>query len=133
MAASPGRTLAVCVAALVPVGAVLAAPAGAALKHPRAEQAFRKGIRDEARLEAHGARPSGIRISCVEVPKVDDVGACTGSFDLTRNGRTAHYVLTKKAATFRIDAGAIEYRVFAKAVRKVRGLPAETGLLGFLQ
>jgi hypothetical protein len=120
-------------AAVLPLGAVVAAPASATVAHPHAEQAFRKGIRDVARLDAHGAKPSRIRISCVEVPKVDDTGACTGSFDLTRGGRTAHYVLTKRAATVRLSRHAIEYHVYSRAAEGVRGLPRETALLGFLQ
>jgi hypothetical protein len=119
-------------AVVVPTIATTGA-ASAAVKNPKAEQAFKKGIRDVARLEGDGAKASNIKISCVEVPKVNDKGACKGSFDLTKDGKTAHYALTKKAATFRISPGAIEYRVYSKATQKVAGLPASTGLMGFLQ
>lgn len=120
------------VAALAPaLGATTAAHAS--VKNPQADAAMRKGIRDVARLEGNGAKASHIRISCVAVPKVDDKKPCSGSFDLTKDGRTAHYVLTEKARTFRIAKGAIEYRVSAKADHKVKGLPAITDLLGFLQ
>ena len=108
-------------------------PAAAAVKNPKADQAFKKGIRDVARLEGDGATPSNIRIACQPVPKVDDKAPCTGSFDLTKDGATAHYVLTAKARTFRISPGAIEYRVSSKATKKVAGLPGSTDLLGFLQ
>jgi hypothetical protein len=107
--------------------------AQAAVKNPKAVPAFKKGIRDVARLEGNGAKASNIKISCVEVPKVGDKGACKGSFDLTRNGRTAHYVLTQKARTLRIAQGAIEYRVASKATKKVKGLPGRTDLAGYLQ
>jgi hypothetical protein len=124
--------VALAAAALVPALAV-ASPAAAAIKNPRADQAFKKGIRDVARLEGDGATPSNIQIACQPVPKVDDKGPCTGSFDLSKDGGTAHYVLTAKARTFRLSPGAIEYRVSSKATKKVDGLPAATDLLGFLQ
>src|SRR3954468_4850000 len=79
--------------------------ATAAIKNPQADAAMRKGIRDVARIEGHGAKATHIKISCVAVPKVNDIKPCKGSFDLTRNGRTAHYVLTSKARTFRISKG----------------------------
>ncbi|MCW2992960.1 MAG: hypothetical protein JWQ18_455 [Conexibacter sp.] len=123
--------LALAVSVLVPT--IAATAAHAAVKNPQADQAFKKGIRDVARLEGDGATPSHIQISCVAVPKVDDKGACTGSFDLTKDGKTAHYVLTRKARTFRISPGAIEYRVASKATKKVAGLPGKTDLAGFLQ
>jgi hypothetical protein len=105
----------------------------AAVKNPQADAAMRKGIRDVARLEAAGSKATNIKITCVAVPKVNDKKPCSGSFDLTKDGKTAHYVLTKKARTFRISPGAIEYRVNSKATKKVQGLPASTDLLGFLQ
>ncbi|WCB94342.1 hypothetical protein DSM104299_03076 [Baekduia alba] len=107
--------------------------AQAAVKNPQADAAMRKGIRDVARLEGNGAKAANIRIACVAVPKVNDKKPCSGSFDLVKDGKTAHYVLTKKARTFRISARAIEYRVSAKATKKVQGLPAATDLAGFLQ
>jgi hypothetical protein len=105
----------------------------AAVKNPQADAAMRKGIRDVARLEAAGSKATNIKITCVAVPKVNDKKPCSGSFDLTKDGKTAHYVLTKKARTFRISPGAIEYRVSSKPTKKVQGLPASTDLLGFLQ
>jgi hypothetical protein len=107
--------------------------AQAAVKNPQADQAFKKGIRDVARIEGAGAKATNIKISCVAVPKVDDKKPCVGSFDLTKDGKTAHYTLTKKARTFRISPGAIEYRVASKADKKVAGLPSRTDLAGFLQ
>jgi hypothetical protein len=126
--------LALAVATIAPtIGTTTAAHA--AVKNPQADAAMRKGIRDVARLNAGGAATANhIKIRCVAVPKVDDKKPCTGSFDLTTSaGATAHYVLTKKARTFRISPGAIEYRVSAKATKKVAGLPGRTDLLGFLQ
>jgi hypothetical protein len=125
--------LPVILAAAVVAPTVATTAAQAAVKNPQADQAFKKGIRDVARIEAGGAKPSNIRISCVAVPKVNDKGACTGSFDLTKDGKTAHYVLTKKARTLRLSPGAIEYRVASKATKKVAGLPGQTDLAGFLQ
>jgi hypothetical protein len=120
-------------AAVVVAPTIAATAAQAAVKNPQADQAFKKGIRDVARLEGDGAKPSKIQISCTPVPKVDDKGPCTGSFDLTKDGKTAHYVLTRKARTLRISPGAIEYRVASKATKKVAGLPGQTDLAGFLQ
>jgi hypothetical protein len=107
--------------------------AQAAVKNPQADQAMRKGIRDFARIEGGGAKATKLRVSCVPVPEVNDKKPCSGTFDVTKGGETAHYVLTRKARTFRISPGAIEYRVSAKATNKVAGLPARTDLLGFLQ
>jgi hypothetical protein len=123
--------LALAVSVVAPTMATTAAQA--AVKNPQADQAFKKGIRDVARIEGAGAKPSNIAISCKAVPKVNDKGACTGSFDLVKGGKRAHYVLTKKARTFRISPGAIEYRVSSKATKKVQGLPGQTDLAGFLQ
>jgi len=123
--------LALALSVVAPTIATTAAQA--AVKNPQADQAFKKGIRDVARLEGDGAKATHIQISCKPVPEVNDKGACVGSFDLTKNGRTAHYVLTKKARTFRISPGAIEYRVASKATKKVQGLPGSTDLAGFLQ
>lgn len=134
MTLSPNKILPLVVAASIVAPALtIAAPANAAVKNPQALQAFKKGIRDVARLEGDGAKASNISVKCVAVPKVDDKGKCTGSFDLSKDGKTAHYVLTKKARTFRISPGAIEYRVSSKATKKVDGLPSSTDLAGFLQ
>lgn len=134
MTPSPKRILPLVVAAsIVAPTLTAAAPASAAVKNPQALQAFKKGIRDVARLEGDGAKASNVSVRCVAVPKVNDKGACTGSFDLVKDGKTAHYVLTKKARTFRISPGAIEYRVASKATKKVEGLPSSTDLAGFLQ
>jgi hypothetical protein len=125
--------LVVAAAIAAPTLTVAASPANAAVKDPKALQAFKKGIRDVARLEGDGVTAKHIEVRCVEVPEVNDKGRCTGSFDLVKAGRTAHYVLTAKARTFRISPGAIEYRVASKATKKVKGLPGSTDLAGFLQ
>jgi hypothetical protein len=124
-------SLALAVSVVAPTVATTAAQA--AVKNPQADQAFKKGIRDVARLQGDGAKSSNIEISCKPVPDVGDKRGCTGSFDLTKGGRTTHYVLTSKARTFRISPGAIEYRVASKATKKVQGLPGRTDLAGFLQ
>jgi hypothetical protein len=127
------KLLPLALAASVVVPTIATSAAQAAIKNPQADAAMRKGIRDVARLEAAGAKATNIKISCVAVPKVNDKKPCSGSFDLTKDGKTAHYVLTTKARTFRISPGAIEYRVNSKAAKKVQGLPGSTDLLGFLQ
>jgi hypothetical protein len=115
------------------VAATPAATASAAIKNPKADAAMRKGIRDVARFSADGAKASKIKIQCAPVKQVNDKGRCTGTFRLTKDGKSADYRLTAKAGTFRISPGAIEYHVFSKATHKVQGLPGSTGLMGFLQ
>jgi hypothetical protein len=134
MTPSPKKLLPLVLAASVALPTLtVAAPANAAVKNPKALQAFKKGIRDVARLEGDGTTAKNIKVTCVEVPEVNDKGKCTGSFDLVKGSAKAHYVLTAKARTFRISPGAIEYRVASKADKKVQGLPATTDLAGFLQ
>jgi hypothetical protein len=125
--------LVVAASIVAPTLTVAASPANAAVKNPKALQAFKKGIRDVARLEGDGVTAKRVKVKCVEVPEVNDKGRCTGSFDLVKDGRSARYVLTAKARTFRIARGAIEYRVASKAIKKVEGLPGSTDLAGFLQ
>src|SRR3954452_18424482 len=110
-----------------------AATAGAAIKNPQADAAMRRGTRDVARISADGATASKIRITCPPVKKVNQKRTCSGTFRLTKNGRSADYTLTSRNHVFRISPGAIEYRVSAKADDKVKGLPASTDLAGFLQ
>lgn len=92
--------------------------------------AFRAGVRAFARIE--DARVKSISVRCRPNPRVGDVRSCTGSFRLRRAGRTATYVLTARAATFRNTPGSIEYRVHARTADRVPGLPASVGgLAGF--
>jgi hypothetical protein len=127
------KLLPLALAASVVAPTIAGTAASAAVKNPQADQALKKGIRDLARLEGGGAKATNIDIHCGPVPNVNDKQPCTGSFDLTKNGKTAHYVLTRKARTMRMSPGAIEYRVNSKATKKVAGLPARTDLVGFLQ
>jgi hypothetical protein len=117
----------------VAVAATPAATAGAAIKNPQADAAMKKGIRDVARISAAGATASKIRISCPPVKKVNQQRTCTGTFRLTKDGRSADYGLTSRNHVLRISPGAIEYRVSAKAEHKVKGLPGSTDLAGFYQ
>jgi methionine-rich copper-binding protein CopC len=113
-----------------------AAAAHAAIKNPQPDAAMRKAIRDYADhgLEGVQANASKINVSCTPVKKVNAKGTCIGSFSLTLDGKTANYQLTKKAGTFRISPGAIEYHLNAKATKKAPGLPAKIGTFaGFLQ
>jgi hypothetical protein len=120
---------------LTTAAVLAAAPAGAiAAKNPTADAAMRKGIRDYARVAAHGAKASKIDVSCKPVTKVGAKGACSGTFRLTLDGKSADYTLTSKARTLRISPGAIEYRVSAVTHDHVKGLPASTSAFsGFLQ
>ena len=114
--------------------ATLAPGAALAAQNPTADAAMRKGIRDFVRLETDGAgKASKLAITCRPVKQVGQTRPCSGTFNVVVDGETASYRLTKKARTFRISPGAIEYRVSAVATKKVPGLPARTDLMGFLQ
>jgi hypothetical protein len=119
---------------LIVVAAAAPAPAPAATAD-RADAAMRKGIRDFARVGVDGsATASRISVDCKPVIDVGQKGKCTGTFALTKNGRTATYTLTSSARTLRIAESAIEYRLASKAARKVKGLPSSTGSFsGFFQ
>lgn len=125
--------LRICLASIAAL--VMLVPGAAAARVPiTADAAMRKGIRDFARVSAHGATASRIRVSCRSVPEVGDKGPCTGTFRLTRRERSADYKLTSTAWTLRISPGAIQYRVAAMTDRRVPGLPRTTGgFSGFLQ
>jgi hypothetical protein len=120
--------LALALTAIAPATAAVAA-----VSNPTADAAIRKGVRDFVRLEAPGGRAKHIDIHCRPVTKVGQKGACAGTFQVAYKGKTATYQLTSRARTLRISRGAVEYRLAAKATKKVAGLPARTDLAGFLQ
>jgi hypothetical protein len=100
----------------------------------RAESAIKKGIRDFARVAADGATASRIVVSAEAIPGVGDKSAVTGSFRLTKGGKTVTYRLTSKARVLRLSPSGIEYRVAAQAVKPATGLPKSTGgFTGFFQ
>jgi hypothetical protein len=125
---------------LIPIALALAVltptAARAAIHDPQPDAAMRKGVRDFAKsgLEDQKATPSKIKVTCTPIKQVDDKGTCVGRFSLTLDGKTANYKLTRKATTFRISPGAIEYHLNAKATKKAAGLPGRIGTFaGFLQ
>ena len=97
------------------------------------DAAMRKGIRDAARIEAFGAKVSQVHVTCGARGKIGHTARCTGTFRLTRAGRSATYRLTPKAGVFNNSPGSLQYRVSARADHKVKGLPGRTDLAGFLQ
>lgn len=97
------------------------------------DAAMRKGIRDVARYEVHGSRASHVAIRCGARGKVGHTAHCTGSFRLTLHGRFATYTLTSKATVFNNSPGSLLYRVASRVDHKVKGLPAKTGISGYLQ
>jgi hypothetical protein len=110
--------------------------ASAGIHNPQPDAAMRKGVRDFAKfgLKDHKASPSKIKVTCTPIKQVDDKGTCVGTFSLTLDGKTADYKLAKKATTFRISPGAIEYHLNANATKKAAGLPTQVGTFaGFLQ
>ena len=120
---------------LLTLTAIAATPAAAlADGSDRAESAMRKGIRDYAANVAK-AKASEIRVDAAKA--IDDVGektAVTGTFQLTKGGRTVTYRLTSKARVLRLSPSGLEYRVSAQAVKQAEGLPKSTGAFsGFLQ
>ncbi|WP_187368883.1 hypothetical protein [Baekduia soli] len=123
-------------AALALAVAAPSATALAAIHNPQPDAAMRKGVRDFAKfgIKDHHATASRLKITCTPVPKVNAKGSCQGTFRLTLDGRSADYTLTRKATTFRISPGAIEYHLNARAAHKVAGLPLQVGTFaGFLQ
>jgi hypothetical protein len=120
--------LALTLTALAPATASMAA-----VNNPTGIAAMKKGIRDVARIEGHGAKVSKVAVTCPPVTKVGQQRACAGTFQLTLHGKTAVYQLTKRNHVLRIANRAIEYRVASKAIKKAPGLPARTDLAGFLQ
>ena len=108
--------------------------ASAAQSSNRAEAAMTKGIRDYARVAAEGATASKIVVDAKAVSDVGDKSRVTGTFRLTKNGRTAVYRLTANARVLRISPSAIEYKLAAKATKTAAGLPKSTGSFsGFFQ
>ncbi len=100
----------------------------------RAEAAMTKGIRDYARVAADGAKASQIRVDAKPVSDVGDKSTVTGTFRLTKDGKTAVYRLTSSARVLRLSQGGIEYKVAAKATKQAAGLPKSiAGFTGFLQ
>ena len=115
------------------LGAASPAASSAAASN-KAESAMTKGIRDFARVAADGAKVSQIHVDAESVARVGDKERVTGSFRLTKDGRTAVYTLTSSARVLRISPQAIEYRVAAKATKSAAGLPKSTGgFSGFFQ
>ncbi len=100
----------------------------------RAESAMTKGIRDFARVEADGAKASQIRVDAKPIADVGDKSVVTGTFRLTKDGKTAVYKLTSSARVLRLSPSGIEYKVAAKATEPAAGLPKSVGgFSGFLQ
>ena len=125
---------------LLPLLALLAVLAAsipsttAAQSTNRAESAMTKGIRDYARVAADGAKASQIKVDAKPVSDVGDKSTVTGTFRLTKDGRTAVYRLTSSARVLRLSPSGIEYKVAAKATKQAAGLPKSvSGFSGFLQ
>jgi hypothetical protein len=115
------------------IGLAAVAPAAQADSN-RAEAAMAKGIRDYARVVADGAKVSGVSVDAKAVDSVGEKHGVTGSFRLTKDGRTVTYRLTSKARVLRLSPSAIEYRLSARATKSAAGLPKSTGSFsGFLQ
>ena len=112
----------------------LAAVPAEAADDNRAESAMKKGIRDYARVVADGAGVSQIALDAKAVAQVGERATVTGTFRLTKDGRTAVYKLTANARVLRLSPGAIEYRLSAKATKPAAGLPKSAGgFIGFFQ
>lgn len=100
----------------------------------RAEAAMTKAIRDYARVAADGAKATQIRVDAKPVSDVGDKSTVTGTFRLTKDGKTAVYKLTPSARVLRLSPSGLEYRLAAKATKQAQGLPKSiAGFSGFLQ
>ena len=120
--------------ALVAVLAASIPSTTAAQSTNRAESAMTKGIRDFARVGAEGAKATQINVDAKAVEAVGDKSTVTGTFRLTKDGRTAVYRLTSSARVLRISPAGIEYKVAAKATKPAAGLPRSvSGFSGFFQ
>ena len=117
-------TIKIPVALALSVAVIAPAAAPAAIHDPQSDAAMRKAIRDYARNGIKGStlKATNLKVDCVQAAKIGSTRACSGTFSLTRNGRTAHYKLTSKSSTFRISPGAMEGRLYAAATSKVTGL-----------
>jgi hypothetical protein len=120
--------------AAVAVAALPATSTAAQTDHNRAEAAMTKGIRDYAKHVADGATVSRIAVDAEAADRVGEKQGVTGSFRLTKDGRTVTYKLTSKARVLRISPSALEYRLSAKAAKAGSGLPGSIGgFSGFFQ
>jgi hypothetical protein len=82
--------------------------------------------------QSEGASARSISLRCGHTAKVGKTGACTGSFVLARGGHTVRYRLTARAAVWRNTPNSYEYRVHARGVKKLAGVPREVkGFMGF--
>ena len=120
--------------ALLAVIATAIPTASTAQSTTRAESAMTKGIRDYARVGAEGAKATQINVDAKAVQAVGDRTTVTGTFRLTKDGKTAVYRLTSKARVLRLSPSAVEYVVAAKATKPAEGLPKSIGgFTGFFQ
>ena len=116
-------------ARLIPLAlafAVIApAAAPAALPNPQSDAAMRKAIRDYAKRSVKGEtlKVTKLKVECVQATEISSTRPCSGTFALTRKGKTAHYKLTKRANTFRNSPGSIIANLHATATKKAPGLP----------
>ena len=117
-------------ARLIPLALALAvsapAAAPAAIPNPQSDAAMRKAIRDYAKRSVRGEelKATRIKVDCVQATKIGSTRPCSGTFALTRAGRTAQYKLTKRSTTFRNSPGTIIATLYATATKKAPGLPA---------
>ena len=121
--------------AVLAVALTAPAAATAAIPNPQSDAAMRKGIRDFAKRAFDGktAKVTKLKVKCVQAAEISSTRPCRGTFSLTLAGRTAHYKLTKKASTFRLSPGAMQYDLRATATKKAAGLPSSIRSGGILQ
>ena len=107
---------------LVLAAAVIAPTAAVAtVKNPQSDAAMRKAIRGYA--TAKTVKATHIDVDCVQADKISSTKPCSGTFRLTRDGKTARYRLTSKSDTFRNSPGTIVSNLDAVATKKAAGLP----------
>ena len=113
-------SLAVALAVITPT----AAPA--AIPNPQSDAAMRKAIRDYAERSVKGEtlKVTKLAVDCVQAVEISSTRPCSGTFSLTRHGKTARYKLTKRSTTFRNSPGSMIATLHAVATKKAPGLPA---------
>jgi len=108
-------SLAVAAAVIAPTAAV------ATVKDPQSDAAMRKAIRGYAKAKTMKA--THMAVDCVQADEISSTRPCSGTFRLTRGGKTAHYRLTSKSDTFRNSPGTIVSNLNAVATKKAPGMP----------
>ena len=126
-------TIKKCIPLALALAVMAPTAAQAAIPNPQSDAAMRKAIRDYAKFKSPGVTATKIKVDCVQATKISSTRPCSGTFSLTKAGRTANYKLTTKSNTFRNSPGSIVADLRAVATKKAAGLPASIKWSAILQ